>query len=128
MIPEQLIGKIQNFNYNPDRPKVSGRMWGGSAEIIHDNLQIELQLWYHGGDEETADSLKPQLTIKFVNGKDAYWHCLISKDAIWFHERGWFHDEKLREQITEAIKPNPHFNERKYPADKLLELGFIKVF
>lgn len=59
MIPKALQSKIQDFKFNADRPKVSGRMWGGQALIVLGEHRIDLQLWFHGGDNETAESLLP---------------------------------------------------------------------
>lgn len=81
---------MTNIKIHPDREKVSGRMWGGSAEANINGVKIGLQMWHHGGDNETVESLKEHFYIKFVNGKDASWHTVIREDGLWFHEEGWF--------------------------------------
>ena len=123
MIPKALQSKIQDFLFHADREKVSGRMWGGQALILLGEHRINLQLWHHGGDEETEERLAPHLTIRSVNGYDAYWHCLISEDAIWLHEVGWFGDSVLEKQIRGG---NPNFHPRSVENPE--QLGFVRIW
>jgi hypothetical protein len=125
MIPRALYHKVQDFTFAADREKVSGRMWGGRALILLNEHRIHLQLWFHGSNEETAESLMPHLTVQSVNGYDANWHCLISEDAIWFHEIGWFNDTDLEKHIPDG---NPNFQSRQIPEHHARALGFVRIW
>jgi hypothetical protein len=125
MVPAALCDKIQDFKIHPSREKVSGRMWGGSGFIIIGEHRIDVELWHHGSNNETTESLLPYLTVRSVDGYDSYWHCLISENAIWLHEIGWFGDSELEKQIPGG---NPNFKSRSLSEEKAKELGFVLIW
>lgn len=125
MIPAALRDKIEGFVFNAGREKVSGRMWAGTAVIRLGVNTLYLQLWHHGANEEKAENLVKHLTVRSFDGYDAYWHCLISENAIWFHEIGWFNDRDLEKQITGG---NPNFYERTLKYNNYAELGFVRIW
>lgn len=124
MIPKVVTDNISEFKFYASRPKVMGRMWGGRAVSVVKSVKVELQLWCHGEEEETEERLKKHLTIKFVNGQDAYWNCLWDHKQLWIHPTGWFEDQSLRKHIPNA---NPNFGSRMLPEEKLKKLGFTRL-
>ena len=59
---------VNGLNYHPDRGKVSGRMWGGSASVsIGKDVTVHLMLWAHLSDNETLSSLLPHFSVKVLD-------------------------------------------------------------
>lgn len=128
MIPQCVAENVKDFRFAPDRQKAFGRMWGGSATAEIGETKIFLQLWHHGGDEETAESLVEHLKIQTINGKDAYWHCLWDENQIWIHEEGWFgFSERAKALEAKIPKVNSNFFPRTLPEEEMIKLGFARL-
>lgn len=121
MLPSWLVPHITDLEFWRSRAKVTGYMWGGSAKAEVHGVKFHLLLWFHGNDEEDAESIKRGLSIQFVNDLDVHWHCIIRGDELWFHEAGWFSDKQLREKLFGTGfcgKPI---------VDDLASLGFVRL-
>lgn len=137
MIPSSLEQNDQlrrSFQFNPSRAKVRGRMWDGESYTEINGFSIKCQLWHHGGMEESGSSLFPHQSVQFVNGRDAYWHAVPTKNHLFFHKEGWFslrsETQKLRERVEEIRGSNPDLRLLEVTEEQeqeLLDLGFVKV-
>lgn len=125
MLPAWLKPELINDeSFHRNREKAFGFMWGGSCDVEINGAKIHLELWHHGGDTETKESVKPHYTIKMVNGKDAYWYCCWDNESLWIHPTGWFKDHNLEDAIP---KVNPNFTWRILDYPRMVELGFIRL-
>lgn len=133
MLPKFLVQHVTNFVFHADRAKVHGRMWGGKAVSIVNGNKFQLSLWHHGEDNETEESLKPELCVKtvmtteLIGGRDffdIYWNCLFDDDSFWCHPTGWFEDRQLHDKIPQR---NTNFDNRILPVEEMIELGFIRI-
>lgn len=109
--------QLKNIEIYPSREKVSGRMWGGSAEAEINGHKLKYKLWHHGSNNETIESLTPEFSLEAIDGKSAGWHSKHIDGSLYFHEQGWFMDNNLRE-ITKT----------KITAEQATKLGFIKIY
>lgn len=134
-IPERLLPLVENFEFYPDREKVSGRMYGGEAIAILGDYEFHLKLWHHGSDNETKESLLPHLCIKSLIDKygqyfDSYWHFLWSDSEAWLHPSGWFNDSPVKSALQSQFGewfPNSNAPQ-KFDSSKFAELGFIRIW
>ena len=88
----------------PSRGKSFGRMWDGSAELELNGEHFNFELWYHGADEETLDTLLPHFSLKSISkstrvGYDCNWHTVITPWGILYTPEGWFRNAELREKV-----------------------------
>jgi hypothetical protein len=134
-ILEDKGAEVIKFDYYPDRGKVSGRMWGGSAELKLDDTIYYLKLWWHGPEDDPGkEKIKEQLSINGIeyNGKyyDIYWHTWISDEGIFLQPEGWFYNRELREKIEKELPYRTNYNfeyNKQTPCDALCKLGFIEI-
>jgi len=128
MIPKTIFDNISNFEFYPERQKICGRMWSGSAISIVDDIKFNLQLWYHGDYKETEESLIKRLALKSMVHPtlpfDLYWSAVWDENQLWSHPVGWFSDRELEKQIPRA---NPNFDSRLFEEKKMVSLGFVRV-
>ena len=85
---------VDGPDFHADRAKVMGRMWGGSAQLELKKMQFFFQLWHHGADKETLDTLKPYFRLRGIRTLDRYydcgWYTIVTEEGIWLHKKGWF--------------------------------------
>lgn len=122
----------------PDRRKSHGRMWGGSANLKLDGVEYLFELWHHGADEETTESLLEHFSLKGVRTVDRFydpnWYTIQADNCLWLHKTGWFgfkpKQVELREHELVKRRGNPNFCRPTYTKneEKLLKkLGFRKL-
>jgi hypothetical protein len=116
------------------RGKAYGYMWGGDARLKLNDVEYYFELWHHGGDLETTESLLDHFRLKGigVEGKyyDTYWYTIISVNGIWLHESGWFYNHTFSKHELIKRRGNPNFHRPEYTEaeEKELEkLGFRKL-
>lgn len=101
-----LGAHIEELKWHGDRFKATGRMWGGSAILHYGGYIFRFKMWYHGREEETAESLAGQNAFRLeqvmvpalynpVFDKshyfDFHWHGWTDiHGSIWVHPIGWF--------------------------------------
>lgn len=89
--------------FQPDREKAHGRMWRGGAELEYKGHRLIFQIWHHGKDEETLDSISANaLSLEFFDGMDVGRKCIVQGESLYVHETGWFGDEALTEEVSKA--------------------------
>lgn len=121
-----------------DKAKAIGHMWGGSVRIIVDDSEYCFDLWHHGGEEETFESLLPHFVLTGLKsplcGYDVHWNAIITEDGIWVHRSGWFRNRELAAAIEAlAVKHCGHLINTRlyaYPAaigDDLIDLEFRRL-
>lgn len=110
----------------PDRCKVNGRMWGGSAVLELNGDKYDLGLWYHGSSSETVESLTPHFNLRgIISDKmdyDSGWCTVVTPCGILYHPTGWFRDRTLHARVGDH---NNNFPERVSLAEvqRLLSVG-----
>lgn len=120
------------------RAKSHGYMWGGGAKMKLDNIEFTFELWHHGADEETVESLLSHFSLRGLRvGEKFYdpgWFTIQADDCLWLHKTGWFgFDPKktaLREHELVKRRGNHNFCRPSYTAaeeKQLKKLGFVKL-
>lgn len=112
---------------SPDRLKSFGRMWRGHATLELNGELFRLELWHHGGHEETVESLLPHFSLKGISnstrvGFDCNWHTVITPWGILYSKDGWFRDTELCNKIGSY---NNNFPDRitEKEVERLLAIG-----
>lgn len=120
------------------RAKSHGYMWGGGAEMKLDNIEFTFELWHHGADEETVESLLDHFSLRGLRvGEKFYdpnWYTIQADDCLWLHKTGWFGFEPEKRSLAEnelvRRRGNPNFFRPTYTKDeekRLKKLGFVKL-
>ena len=129
---------IEEPNTYASRAKSHGYMWGGSASLKLGDIEFRFELWHHGADEETTESLLEYFSLRGLRvGEKFYdpsWYTILADNCIWLHKTGWFGftPEKKAVGKHELVirRGNPNFCRPTYNWDeeaRLERLGFVKL-
>jgi hypothetical protein len=125
---------LQQPRISQDRPKVIGCMWDGTCSLELGKLKFVFRLWHHGDTIETVESLLPEFRLKGlkIDDKcyDISWCTLITNEAIWLHNKGWFRNIELSKHELVKRQGNINFNRPVYTKDEqkqLRALGFKRI-
>lgn len=118
--------------------KSHGYMWGGGAQMKLGDIEFTFELWHHGTDEETVESLLSHFSLHGLRvGEKFYdpgWYTIQAVNCIWLHKTGWFGFEPEKRSLAEnelvRRRGNPNFFRPTYTKDeekRLKKLGFVKL-
>lgn len=137
MLMNNIIENVKDFEFYPDRAKVSGRMYGGRATAEINGIIFHLELWYHGGDNETKESLIDKLSIKAITIGDQFydigWYCIITQNELWLNKDGWFGFEPEQEELQKFAHNQMGTTNHNFPQNVVvdsaaaIERGFVRI-